>query len=81
MSLYFCGTCFVHTCRPHTLILALRLRSLASSCTIVNTIHQPQAKIFRLFDKLILLKWEHTRGGDSNLCSGDKLPGVDDHRS
>jgi len=34
------------------------LRELASSgaCTVICTIHQPQAKIFRLFSSLILLK-------------------------
>jgi ATP-binding cassette subfamily G (WHITE) protein 2 len=34
------------------------LRDLAHSgaCTVITTIHQPQSKIFRMFDDLILLK-------------------------
>lgn len=34
------------------------LKKLASSgeCTVIATIHQPQAKIFHMFDDLILLK-------------------------
>eukprot|EP01127_Copromyxa_protea_P019444 TRINITY_DN630_c0_g1_i1.p1 TRINITY_DN630_c0_g1~~TRINITY_DN630_c0_g1_i1.p1 ORF type:complete len:605 (+),score=125.39 TRINITY_DN630_c0_g1_i1:101-1915(+) len=39
------------------LSLCTRLKSVADmgGCTIVNTIHQPQSKIFHLFDNLLLL--------------------------
>lgn len=41
-----------------SLALCSKLRSLVDQrlCTVVTTIHQPQAKIFRLFTHLLLLK-------------------------
>ncbi|KAJ1628748.1 P-loop containing nucleoside triphosphate hydrolase protein [Pavlovales sp. CCMP2436] len=39
-----------------SLVRSLRALSDSGACTIVCTIHQPQAKIFALFDNLFLLK-------------------------
>lgn len=41
-----------------SLALCTKLRQLVDArlCTVVSTIHQPQAKIFRLFTHLLLLK-------------------------
>eukprot|EP00611_Tribonema_gayanum_P017889 TRINITY_DN3082_c1_g1_i7.p2 TRINITY_DN3082_c1_g1~~TRINITY_DN3082_c1_g1_i7.p2 ORF type:complete len:138 (+),score=8.89 TRINITY_DN3082_c1_g1_i7:749-1162(+) len=38
------------------LMLCNILREISETCTVVCTIHQPQSKIYSLFDNLILLK-------------------------
>ncbi|CAM9989954.1 unnamed protein product, partial [Phaeothamnion confervicola] len=38
------------------LSLCMSLKALTVRCTVICTIHQPQSKIFNLFDNLILLK-------------------------